>query len=87
MKIFFWIVARRNISMFVNDIEMYLSENNESSSISLDQITIYLLLFSESAAGLQTSLNNLQVYCEKWNLKVNVTKTKVVIYKKGVIMS
>ena len=76
-------------SLFANDIELFLSNNNENM-ITLDQLSIYLLLFaddavifSETPKGLQKSLDNLYEYCERWKLKVNVEKTKVVIYKKG----
>ena len=76
-------------SLFVNDIEVFL-QNDSNSCLTLDQLSIYLLLFaddavlfSETADGLQQSLNNLKDYCQKWKLKVNVEKTKVVIFKKG----
>ena len=32
--------------------------------------------------GLQNSLNKLQEYCNKWKLKVNVTKSKVMVFNK-----
>ena len=55
-----------------------------------DQITIYLLLFaddaviiSDSKEGLQKSLSQLESYCKKWKLTVNVSKTKVVIFQRG----
>ena len=42
-----------------------------------------LVLFSESAPGLQNCLNKLNTYMKKWNLKVNINKTKVVVFNKG----
>jgi hypothetical protein len=42
-----------------------------------------IVLFSESAEGLQNSLNCLESYCSKWGLTVNTSKTKVVIFNKG----
>jgi hypothetical protein len=75
-------------SLFLNDIEMYLQSN--SSGITLDQISIYLLLFADDAViisdtkeGLQESLNNLEQYCLKWNLSVNIDKTKIIVFRKG----
>lgn len=51
---------------------------------------LYLLLyaddtviFAESAAELQSALNAMYLYCETWNLKVNATKTNVVIFSKS----
>ncbi len=38
-----------------------------------------LVILSESQTGLQTSLNKLNDYCNKWHLKVNKTKTKVMV--------
>jgi hypothetical protein len=42
-----------------------------------------LVLVSTSKCGLQNSLDKLGHYCEKWNLKLNVDKTKVMIMSKG----
>ena len=76
-------------SLFVNDLETYL-EQNPNASLTLDQLSMYLLMFaddtvifSESVEGLQLSLNNLESYCNKWDLTVNIDKTKIVVFKKG----
>ena len=42
-----------------------------------------LVLISQSDAGLQTSLNRLQEYCSQWHLKINVSKTKVIVFNKA----
>ena len=42
-----------------------------------------LVLLSSSAAGLQRSLDKLGEYCKKWQLSVNLKKTKVLIFNKG----
>ena len=44
-----------------------------------------LLLLSESENGLQSCLDSLVVYYECWKLKINVNKTKVMIFSKGKI--
>lgn len=76
-------------SLFLNDIEINLQESL-NDGINLEQLQLYLLLFaddavlfSETREGLQNSLDNLENYCERWNLTVNVDKTKVVIFRKG----
>ena len=76
-------------SLFLNDIELHL-QADINAGITIDQLSIYLLLFaddavliSESAEGLQSSMNNLFEYCTKWNITVNVDKTKIVIFHKG----
>ena len=42
-----------------------------------------LVLLSESANGLQQSLNRLNDYCNTWRLTINTSKTKVLIFNKG----
>ena len=42
-----------------------------------------LVLMSETAEGLQACLNNLNEYCEKWGLRININKTKIIIFNKG----
>ena len=76
-------------SFFLNDIEQNLQELI-FDGLTLDQITIYLLLFADDAIlisdtkeGLQRSLNQFEAYCKKWKLTVNIGKTKVMICKKG----
>ena len=39
----------------------------------------------ESAEGLQQALDALSDYCDKWSLRVNVDKTKVVVFSRGKI--
>ena len=41
-----------------------------------------LLLISTSAEGLQQSLDRLLKYCQDWLLKINPTKTKVIVFQK-----
>lgn len=76
-------------SLFINDLEIYLQQNT-NAGLTLDQLSIYLLMFaddavifSDSVDGLQSCLNSLESYCLKWNLTVNVDKTKIVVYRKG----
>ena len=53
-------------------------------------LKLYLLLFAdetiimaESATELQDCLNAIAHYCRLWSLKINTTKTKVLIFSKG----
>ena len=41
-----------------------------------------LIIMSETRDGLQICLNKLNDYCSQWNLTVNLTKTKVMIFNK-----
>ena len=42
-----------------------------------------LFLMSETKEGLQNCLNKLQEYTMKWNLKINIKKTQVIIFQNG----
>ena len=39
-----------------------------------------LILLSESEKGLQSCLDNLNSYCNRWKLKMNISKTKVIVF-------
>ena len=76
-------------SLFLNDFE---NEFIESLCIPVEirNIALFLLMyaddtiiFSETVDGLQTMLNSLFNYCSKWNLTVNINKTKVVVFRNG----
>ena len=41
------------------------------------------LVFAESPDEMQLALDEVGVYCNKWGLSINKTKTKVVIFSKG----
>ena len=80
-------------AFFISDIEKSLQENADAG-ITLDQLSLYLFLFADDAVlfsntleGLQLSLDKLQAYCERWNLTVNVDKTKIMVFRKGGILS
>ena len=80
-------------AFFISDIEKSLQENADAG-ITLDQLLLYLILFANDAVlfsdtpeGLQLSLDKLQAYCERWNLTVNVDKTKIMVSRKGGILS
>ena len=46
-----------------------------------------VVIFSDTTEGLQESLNNLKQYCDKWNLSVNIEKTKIMVFRKGGVLS
>ncbi len=41
-----------------------------------------MVLLSTTPSGLQKSLNLLSVYCKKWQLEVNLNKTKILLFNK-----
>jgi hypothetical protein len=44
-----------------------------------------MVLFLETVYGLQSLLENLYCYCKKWNLCINVEKSKIVVFLEIVI--
>ena len=67
-------------ALFLEDLELSL-QNGQNSGVSILDICIILLLFADdmviignSVTDLQNSLNELQSYCDKWGLQVNVAK-------------
>jgi hypothetical protein len=86
-------------SVFLNDLESFLLSKGAVGLSSISQkypgeITVYVNLFvllyaddtillAETAADLQQQLNSFSEYCCKWRLKVNASKTKILIFGKS----
>ena len=87
-------------ALYLNDLESFLSDNDfnglESVGKLLEEhvhiyVKLLLLLYAddtvilaESSGELQLALNVFAEYCQSWKLKVNISKTKIVIFSKGV---
>ena len=81
-------------ALYINDLETYLlSKGNNHIDFKDDAannlVKLFILLYaddtiilSNTVAGLQKSLNDLKNYCTEWKLRVNCSKTKVVIFEK-----
>ena len=86
-------------SLYLNDLEDFMNMNNAHGldSISADMETdfnLYIklfillyaddtILFSESKEDLQLQLDIFHEYCSMWKLKVNINKTKAMIFSRG----
>ena len=84
-------------SIFLNDLEHYFSINHIPGiecEINENDIYVFLkvflllyaddtVIFGEDASDLQTALCMFENYCKTWKLKVNIPKTKVLIFSKG----
>ena len=75
-------------SLFLEDLELFLQNKNDSGII-IDDIVIILLLLADDMAilaksprELQENLENLYEYCKKWGLQVNEAKTKIMVFRK-----
>jgi len=78
-------------ALFVDlDLELYL-EDNPSCGLTIDKITLALIVFADdmvifgkTVSDLQNSHNLLYEYCLKWGLEVNTT-TRTILEKKSAL--
>ena len=75
--------------LFINDIVQNIN-TDINSTFSIDDFQLFMLLyaddavvFSKSPEGLQSILNDLELYCRTWGLNINISKTKAMIFEKG----
>ena len=75
------------VSLFMEDIELFLQDGDNSGLI-IDDIVLILLLFADDMAvigrsveELQNSLDLLYTYCNTWGLEVNTDKTKIMVFR------
>ena len=76
-------------SMFLNDLEEEFIING-IDGIDIGLIRLFILLYaddivicSSSSEGFQNGLKQLELYCKRWKLKVNSSKTKIMVFRKG----
>ena len=76
--------------LFLNDVadELNVKVNASSFDDSIAEFQNFILLFADdtlllanTVAELQLLLNKLKVYCKKWNITVNINKTKAMLFK------
>ena len=75
-------------NLYINDLPDIFNENCDPVKIGDKTVNCLmfaddLVLISLTSAGLQACLEKVQNYCATWRLKVNVTKTKVMIFNKS----
>ena len=74
-------------NIFINDLISLCDDTKDADSPLLGTVKISCLLYaddlvliSKSKKGLQNLLNSLNGYCDNWFMKVNLTKTKCVVF-------
>ena len=74
---------------FVNDILNHINTNIDGI-FTINEVKLFMLLFADDAVlfaetpqALQSMLNDLEQYCNEWELKININKTKKMIFEKG----
>ena len=84
-------------SIFLNDLEHYLNFEHVPGikcEITHENIYVFLklfillyaddtVIFSDEANHLQNALYAFENYCKTWKLKVNISKTKILIFGRG----
>ena len=74
-------------NIFINDLPSQFDDSCDPVLLYNKKISCLLyaddlILLSRSESGLQTCLNKLKVYCDEWNLRVNIKKSKILIFNK-----
>ena len=74
---------------FLNDILSRINSNMDGV-MNVEELQIFLLmfaddaiLFSQNPQALQSMLNDIQLYCETWGLRLKVNKNKMMIFENG----
>ena len=85
-------------AIYLNDFNVHMKSSlqglktldNDAQKELETFMRLYVLLYAddtiilaETADELQDALNGLAEYCKKWHLKVNIAKTKIVIFSRG----
>ena len=75
-------------AIYINDLEESLAGTN--AGVTIDHLRILSLfyaddvvIFCDSAAGLQDEIDKLFQYCSKWKLKLNTVKSQIMVFRKG----
>jgi len=84
--------------IYLNDLEQFFVENNVNDVVNIrnmcsEKLNIFVKLFSllyaddtiilsETEADMQYALAIFEKYCHHWKLKVNLQKSKVIIFCK-----
>ncbi len=75
---------------FINDIINNVSHNNLPGIVCIDTLKLFLLLyaddmvlFAKSPETLRIMLKDVENYCNTWGLKINVSKTKAMVFEIG----
>lgn len=73
-----------------------IQEELDRVDVNNDDINVFLklfvllyaddtIIFAENATDLQKGLTHVKLYCDKWNLKLNAAKCKIVIFSRGIV--
>ena len=82
------ILSPKLFNIFINDIPDIFDVNCDPVNLGKEKLNCLmyaddLIIFSETQNGLQNCLDKLNEYITKWNLKINLKKTQVIIFSSG----
>ena len=70
-------------NVYVNDLESHLAR--QGTGVSIFDVKFLLLLYaddvviiSDTPEGLQSQINKLFVYCQRWKLSLNTKKSQII---------
>jgi hypothetical protein len=74
--------------LFINDMHKLFDKQCDPAKLHNEDVSCLMfaddvVLVSETAEGMQKSLDKLDAYCKNWLLKVNYEKTKIMIFNKA----
>ena len=75
--------------LFINDLpDFFQNVETHAPSIGMSEVKMLIyaddvVLVSQTGVGLQRGLKRIEEYSQKYGLKVNVEKTKIVVFKSG----
>ena len=78
-------------SLFINELALQvIDKGRHGAYFMIDAFELFILLLSddvilmsETVVGLQTQLNSLQLAASELELKVNVNKSNIIVFRKG----
>ena len=71
-------------SLYSNDITVALSQNLDTDQLQLPNVLMFAddtVVFSECANRMKILIKNLESYTNKWGLKINLDKTKLMVFR------
>ena len=77
-------------NLFINDIFKFIDDNTKqavelelNSPINVLMYADDLVIFAHSEKQLQSHMTLLSEFCVKWNLQINIKKTKTMVFNRG----
>ena len=75
-------------NMYIDDVTQQFDSKCDPATIGDMHVSSLLyaddiVLLSTTEEGLQSSVQKLSAFCKEWDLKINVSKTKVIVFNRG----